>query len=190
MLSHFSHVQLLAIPWTACSLPGFSVHGILQARTLEWTAIFFSGGTSQPKNWTQISCIAGRCFTDWATWKAQTHRWSFPNSSLLSTGTSLTSSTSSDWPTCSPSPITSHLDSGRPSWLLFLDTFSDHPTFKLELYNPDGIPSLLPLPLGSIWQVALTPGAAPGVCLGSTRKWNRQKSRGQSSPRPLTCTRA
>ena len=53
-----------------CSLPGSSIHGILQARIPEWVAISFSSGTSQPRNWTQVSCIAGRCLTDWATWEA------------------------------------------------------------------------------------------------------------------------
>ena len=48
------------------SLPGSSVHGILQARTLEWVAISFSRGSSQPRNQTQVSCIAGRFFTNWA----------------------------------------------------------------------------------------------------------------------------
>ena len=50
-----------------CSLPGFSVHGIFQARVLEWAAISFSKGSSWPRNWTWVSCIAGRCFTLWAT---------------------------------------------------------------------------------------------------------------------------
>ena len=50
-----------------CSLSGSSVHGIFQARVLEWIAISFSRGSSQPRNWTQVSCIAGRCFTVWAT---------------------------------------------------------------------------------------------------------------------------
>ena len=38
----------------SCSLPGFSVHGIFQARVLEWAAISFSRGSSQPKNWTRV----------------------------------------------------------------------------------------------------------------------------------------
>ena len=50
-----------------CSPPGFSVHGILQARLLEWIAIPFSRGSSWPRNWTLVSCIAGRFFTTWAT---------------------------------------------------------------------------------------------------------------------------
>ena len=49
-----------------CSLPGSSVHGILQARTLEWVAISFSRGSSQPRDRTQVSCVAGRFFTNWA----------------------------------------------------------------------------------------------------------------------------
>ena len=52
-----------------CSLPGFSVHGILQAGILEWTAIPFSRGTSQPRDQTLVSCLAGRFFTVWATGK-------------------------------------------------------------------------------------------------------------------------
>ena len=50
------------------SLPGSSVHGIFQARVLEWVAISFSKGfTFWPRHWTQVSHIAGRCFTVWAT---------------------------------------------------------------------------------------------------------------------------
>ena len=49
-----------------CSPPGSSVHGILQARILEWVAISFSRGSSQPRDWTQVSRIASRCFNLWA----------------------------------------------------------------------------------------------------------------------------
>ena len=52
------------------SPPGFSVHGILQARILEWVAISFSGRSSPPRDRTQVSHIAGRCFTVWATREA------------------------------------------------------------------------------------------------------------------------
>ena len=45
------------------SLPGSTVHGILQARILEWAAISFSRGSSQPRDQTQVSCIADRRFT-------------------------------------------------------------------------------------------------------------------------------
>ena len=53
-----------------CSLPDSSVHGILQARTLEWVAIPFSRGSSWPRDQTWFSCIAGRFFTIWATREA------------------------------------------------------------------------------------------------------------------------
>ena len=46
-----------------CSPPGSSVHGILQARMLEWVAIPFSRGSFQPRDQTQISCIADGYFT-------------------------------------------------------------------------------------------------------------------------------
>ena len=49
------------------SPPGSSVHGIFQARMLEWVAISFSGRSSRPRDWTWVSCIAGRLFTVWAT---------------------------------------------------------------------------------------------------------------------------
>ena len=54
-----------------CSPPGSSVHGILQARILDWGAISFSRESSQPSDWTQVSRIAGRFFTIWATKEAQ-----------------------------------------------------------------------------------------------------------------------
>ena len=52
-----------------CSPPGSSVHGISQARILEWVAISFSRGLSQPRDWTWVSWIAGRFFAIWATRK-------------------------------------------------------------------------------------------------------------------------
>ena len=53
-----SHVWLFCNP-TDCSLPGSSVHGISQARIMEWVAMSFSRGSSWPRDWTCISCIAG-----------------------------------------------------------------------------------------------------------------------------------
>ena len=61
-----------------CSLPGSSVHGILQARMLEWVAISFSRRTSWPRDWTQVFRIAGRCFTIWATREA----WGIQNQAV------------------------------------------------------------------------------------------------------------
>ena len=51
--------------------PGSSVHGILQARILEWVAISFSRVSSPPRDWTQVSCIASRLFTTWDLGEAQ-----------------------------------------------------------------------------------------------------------------------
>ena len=53
-----------------CSVPGSSDNGVLQARILEWVAIPFSRGSSQPRDETWVSCIAGRFFTVWATREA------------------------------------------------------------------------------------------------------------------------
>ena len=53
----------------------YIVHGILQARILEWAAFPFSRGPSQPRDWTQVSHIAGGFFTIWATSEAQEY-WS------------------------------------------------------------------------------------------------------------------
>ena len=50
-----------------CSLPRSSVHGIFQARVLEWVAVSFSRGSSRSRHWTQVSHIAGKRFTVWAT---------------------------------------------------------------------------------------------------------------------------
>ena len=58
-------VRLFATPWTVAHR-GSSVHGILQARILEWVAIPFSRRSSQPRDRTQIFHIAGRFFTIWA----------------------------------------------------------------------------------------------------------------------------
>ena len=50
-----------------CSLPGSSVNGILQARILKWVTVPFSRWSSQPRDWTHVSHIAGGFFTVWAT---------------------------------------------------------------------------------------------------------------------------
>ena len=47
-----------------CNPPGSSVHEIFQARILEWVAISFSRGSSQPRDQTRVSCTAGRFFTN------------------------------------------------------------------------------------------------------------------------------
>ena len=53
----------------------YTVHGILQARTLEWAALPFSRGSSQPRDRTQVSHIAGGFFTSWAKLKGWLENW-------------------------------------------------------------------------------------------------------------------
>ena len=60
---------------TLCNPMGWMVHGVLQARILEWVAFPYSRGSSQPRDQTQVSHIAGRFFTSWATREAQEY-WS------------------------------------------------------------------------------------------------------------------
>ena len=67
-----------------CSPPGFSVHGILQAWILEWVAVHFSRRSSQPRDRTQVSHIAGRFFTVWATREAQEYQSGSPSPGYLS----------------------------------------------------------------------------------------------------------
>ena len=72
----WSEVKVL-VTWSCPTLfnpmysspPGFSVHGILQPKILEWLATPFSWGSSQSRDPTRVSCIAGRFFTIWATGK-------------------------------------------------------------------------------------------------------------------------
>ena len=62
-----------------CSLPGSSINGTFQARVLEQVAISFSRGSSRPRDQTQVSRIAGRRFTIWATREAQGEWWQLLN---------------------------------------------------------------------------------------------------------------
>ena len=61
-----SHVQL-------CDPMDYTVHGIFQARILEWVAFPFFSGSSKPRDRTQVSSIADGFFTSWATKEAQRH---------------------------------------------------------------------------------------------------------------------
>ena len=63
-----------------CSMPGSSLHGIFQERILEWVSCSFSRGSSWPRDWNQVSCIAGRLFTVWATRESlcKERLWLFP----------------------------------------------------------------------------------------------------------------
>ena len=63
------HVWLFVNPWTIARQAPLSM-GILQARILEWGAMPSSRESSRPRDWTWVSCIAGRFFTIWATSEA------------------------------------------------------------------------------------------------------------------------
>ena len=67
--NHTVKVKVAQSCLTLCDPIDYTVHGILQARILEWVAFRFSRGSSQPTDWTQVSCIAGRFFTNWAVRK-------------------------------------------------------------------------------------------------------------------------
>ena len=69
-MKSLSCVWLFATPWTVGYQGPLSM-GIFQARILEWVAISFSSKSSQPRDQTQVSSIAGRHFTIWATREAQ-----------------------------------------------------------------------------------------------------------------------
>ena len=58
---------------TLCDLVDYTVHGILQARILEWITFPFSRGTSQPRDWTQVSHFEGGFFTSWAISSVQSY---------------------------------------------------------------------------------------------------------------------
>ena len=70
-------------PVTLWDLMNNSVHGVLQARILEQVAVPFSKESSQPRNHTGVSCIAGGFFTSWATREALTCTEGLGNKSLL-----------------------------------------------------------------------------------------------------------
>ena len=72
VLSRFSSVWLFDL--MDCRPPGSSVHGILQARILEWVVMSSSRGSSQSRDWTWVSYVswlAGWLYTTSATWEVQ-----------------------------------------------------------------------------------------------------------------------
>ena len=97
-----------------CSLPDSSVHGILQARTLEWLANHFSRGSFWSRDWTRVSHIVGRFFTGCATREAPPILYMSTNAlDLTTTVTRLQ----------------------PPNWLLWLETCPS-PTHRLSIYSP------------------------------------------------------
>ena len=76
----YSVVSDFATPW-ACSPPGSSVHGIFQARMMEWVAISYSEGSSRPRDQTHVShvsCIGRQILYLWATWTDIQRQWKNP----------------------------------------------------------------------------------------------------------------
>ena len=66
-----SEMKVTQLCPTLCNPTDHTVHGILQARIPDWVAFPFSRGSSQPRDRTQVSCIAGGFFISWATREAQ-----------------------------------------------------------------------------------------------------------------------
>ena len=69
---------------TLCDPMDYRVHGILQPRILEWVAFPFSRGSSQPRDQTQVSRVAGGCFTSWGSREVLTAAWC--NANVVSLG--------------------------------------------------------------------------------------------------------
>ena len=75
VISYLKWSESCSVLSDLCDPMGYTVHGILQARILERVAFPFSRGSSQLRDWTQVSCIAGGFFTSWGTREAQEY-WS------------------------------------------------------------------------------------------------------------------
>ena len=118
-----------------CSPPGSSVHGIVQARILEWVAISFSRVSFWPRDWTQVSRIAGRCFNLWATREAHLSDKRTDNSSYKLVATSLPPSKSLQsllWPP--PTKIYRGGSSGKCSSVEPSGSVTKPPQLSLKSY--------------------------------------------------------
>ena len=149
---HFSHtttgvymkvnVSITQLCPTLCdsmdySPSGSSVHGILQARILEWAAIPFSRGSSQPRDWTCVSCIAG-FFTIWATREANLLPYSLNCGGKKSTLPNKANPAPLSWLLfLTQVPLVQHLHS-----LLFASSLAiKHSQYSLSWKNFDGCPT-------------------------------------------------
>ena len=75
-MSSASHSVVSDSLWSQdCSPPGSSVHGVLQARILEWIAIPCSRGSSRPRDWTWVSCIKRQILYHLSPQRSPTYRW-------------------------------------------------------------------------------------------------------------------
>ena len=97
---------ILCIPGS--KVHGSKVHGLFQARILEWVAIPFSSGSSQLRDWTQVSCTAGRFFTIWVTREAPTLQLSWVPCACMHTKWLQLCPTLCDLRDCSPPGFSVH----------------------------------------------------------------------------------
>ena len=151
-----------------CSLPSSCVHGILHARILEWVAIPFSRGSSQHRDQTLISHLAGRFFTIWATTEVQLIRYSV-SKRLLKTFLLITQWAPDSWNECQP-------DTTARSWKPFcLESTGE---FCGGLWGLEVLPSVQFRSVQSLSRVQLfaTPWiAARQASLSITNSWSSLK---------------
>ena len=115
-----SEVKVAQSCLTLCDPMDYTVHGILQARILEWVAMFFSRGSSQPRDPSQVSHTAGGFLTNWAPRETQ-WKGRFTINSRLQTRSFPSSS-----PLCQALDITAGSSPWLNDWLLFYSEEQDH----------------------------------------------------------------
>ena len=106
------------------SLPGSSLHGILQERILEWVSIPFSRGSSPPRDQIHVSCISGRFFIIWATSKAPqkgVQNSNADHTTVMWSQASVLAHTKWQYRTRRPSVLSPFHDPIQLSFCLFLD---------------------------------------------------------------------
>ena len=74
MLAKWNELKISQSCLTLCDLMDYAIQGIIQARILKWVAFPFSRGSSQPRDWTQVSPTAGGFFTSWPTGEDHTSK--------------------------------------------------------------------------------------------------------------------
>ena len=130
-----------------CSPLGSLVHGILQARILEWVAIPFSRGSSQPRDQTEVPCTEGWFFTIWATREAHIGRKQLTNILLIFSGPMegviynpllpLSTETRPGFtilPNIGIQELTANFSKFMPQWSLFVISDKIDPSFNDERY--------------------------------------------------------
>ena len=163
-----------------CSLRGFFVHGIFQARILEWLVISFSRRSSQPRGWTQVPHVVGRRFTVWATREVLSRQRppQYPLLSLLSEVTDANTTTkwkklATWWPRAWNPQTYWHLRtydvnpycySVAKSCLIFCDPMDCSPTAS-------SVPGVFPLEWVAISSSRGSSWARDQTCIFCTGRW-------------------